>query len=99
MSTRFGRRGSFVVISAVVSIALVAAVAVYAATPTWQGEALISSHSTGDGWEPAVAADPGSPYVYAAWMQYSGPSIYIYTRTSTDGGSCCSAAEPASPPG
>jgi hypothetical protein len=86
VSTRFGRRGSAIVVSAAIMVALAAAVTVRAATAGWQGEAIISSHSTGDGWEPAVAADPTSPYVYSAWMQYSGPSVYIYTRTSNDGG-------------
>jgi hypothetical protein len=67
---------------------------VRAATAGWQGESLISSSATGDGWEPAIAADPSAPYVYAAWMQYSGPSITISMRTSTDGGSTWGAAKP-----
>jgi len=76
-------------------IALAVGVAgVRAATAGWQGESIISPHATGDGWEPAIAADPSAPYVYTAWMQYSGPSITISTRTSTDGGSTWGAVKP-----
>ena len=76
-------------------IALAVGVAgVRAATAGWQGESIISPHATGDGWEPAIAADPTAPYVYTAWMQYSGPSITISTRTSTDGGSTWGAVKP-----
>jgi hypothetical protein len=67
---------------------------VRAATAGWQGESIISSPATGDGWEPAVAADPSTPYVYTAWMQYSGPSITISQRTSTDGGSTWGPVKP-----
>ena len=70
---------------AVTLIALAVGVAgVRAATPGWQGESIISSSATGDGWEPAIAADPAAPYVYAAWMQYVGPSVTISLRTSAD---------------
>ena len=80
---------------AVTVIALaVGAAGVRAASVGWQGESIISPHATGDGWEPAIAADPSAPYVYAAWMQYSGPSITISMRTSTDGGSTWGAVKP-----
>ena len=80
---------------AVTVIALAVGVAgVRAATAGWQGESIISSPATGDGWEPAIAADPSAPYVYTAWMQYSGPSITISQRTSTDGGSTWGAVKP-----
>ena len=80
---------------AVTLIALAVGVAgVRAATAGWQGESIISSPATGDGWEPAIAADPSAPYVYTAWMQYSGPSITISQRTSTDGGSTWGAVKP-----
>jgi BNR repeat-like domain len=71
----------------------VAVAGVRAAAVTWQGESIISSPATGDGWEPAVAADPSSPYVYAAWMQYSGPGVSISLRTSADGGSTWGSAK------
>ena len=80
---------------AVTVIALAVGVAgVRAATAGWQGESIISSPATGDGWEPAIAADPSAPYVYTAWMQYSGPSITISQRTSADGGSTWGAVKP-----
>src|SRR6478609_9097721 len=80
---------------AVTVIALaVGAAGVRAASVGWQGESIISPQATGDGWEPAIAADPSAPYVYAAWMQYSGPSITISMRTSTDGGSTWGAVKP-----
>ena len=80
------RAVAVVVLVAVAAVAALGAGAVRAATAGWQGEAIVSSPSIGDGWEPAVAADPSSPFVYTAWMQYSGPSIYIYYRVSSDGG-------------
>ena len=58
-----------------------------AATPGWDGEHIISVVSSGNGWEPAIAADPSNPYVYAAWMQYVGSKIQIDIATSGDGGS------------
>lgn len=80
------RAVAVVVLVAVAAVAALGAGAVRAATAGWQGEAIVSSPSIGDGWEPAVAADPSAPFVYTAWMQYSGPSIYIYYRVSSDGG-------------
>jgi hypothetical protein len=57
-----------------------------AASPGWLGETKLSNPATGDGWEPAIAADPSAPYVYAGWMQYAGNKIYIAIRVSADGG-------------
>ncbi len=71
-------------VSAVVCLA--AGAGVRAATVGWYGEQLASSPTLGEGWEPAIAADPSAPYVYGAWMQYVGSKIQIYIRTSTDGG-------------
>jgi hypothetical protein len=83
------------IVVAVVALAAAGAATVRAATIGWQGEAIVSSPSIGDGWEPAVAADPSTttPYVYTAWMQYSGPSVYIYYRVSADGGATWGAAQ------
>ena len=58
-----------------------------AATAGWLGESKLSNPATGDGWEPAIAADPSAPYVYAGWMQYAGNKVYIAIRVSADGGS------------
>lgn len=63
-----------------------------AARAVWIGERMISSPSIGDGWEPAVAADRFSPYVYAAWMQF--PKPYIAVIVSPDGGSTWRAPQP-----
>src|SRR5712664_2322934 len=59
---------------------------VTAAKLGWDGEQLISTHATGDGWEPAIAADPLSPFVYAGWMQFSGSKVNIAVRVSQDNG-------------
>jgi hypothetical protein len=58
-----------------------------AATPGWLGEVKLSNPATGDGWEPAIAADPSAPYVYAGWMQWAGNKLNIAVRVSADGGS------------
>jgi len=42
--------------------------------------------SAGDDWEPAVAADPGGPYVYQLTTRISGPQIEIIFRRSVDAG-------------
>ena len=64
-----------------------------AAAPTagWAGEQPVDTVS--DDWEPAIAADPTSPYVYTLVTRYAGkpcggncPSPYIALRISTDGG-------------
>jgi hypothetical protein len=57
-----------------------------AATAGWLGESKLSNPTTGDGWEPAIAADPSTPYVYAGWMQYAANKVYIAIRVSADGG-------------
>lgn len=64
-----------------------------AATTGWAGETILSAPATGDGWEPAIAADPSAPYVYAAWMQYKGTKVYIAVRASADGGATWGAAK------
>jgi hypothetical protein len=58
----------------------------FAATAGWAGETILSAPSTGNGWEPAIAADPSAPYVYSAWMQYQKSKVYIAIRVSSDGG-------------
>lgn len=68
--------------------------AAVAASAGWAGEAIISLPATGDGWEPAIAADPSAPYVYAAWMQYSGAKVQIYYRVSANGGTTWGSASP-----
>ena len=68
-----------------------------ASTPGWTGEALISVHATGDGWEPAIAADPSTPYVYAAWMQYMGTKVQIQYKVSANGGATWGNAGPICP--
>ncbi|MEO8330640.1 MAG: sialidase family protein, partial [Candidatus Nanopelagicales bacterium] len=60
--------------------------------PGWSGEQLLN-HGTDD-WEPAVAADPGSPYVYILTTRYGEPKTcpshcptpYIPISISADGG-------------
>jgi len=64
------------------------------ATTGWNGESIVSLPATGDGWEPAVAADPSAPYVYVAWMQYKGAKVSINIRTSADGGTTFGTAKP-----
>ncbi|HET7901182.1 MAG TPA: sialidase family protein [Candidatus Nanopelagicales bacterium] len=86
----------------VLGVAVVAAVAVtasgaQAATTGWGGEQLVSTTASGDGWEPSVAADPSAPYVYEAWMQYSGTKISISYRVSADGGASWGPAKPICP--
>jgi hypothetical protein len=93
------RRSLAARVAAAVTLAVLLAVAagqarVRAATIGWQGEALISSPSIGDGWEPAVAADPSSQYVYAAWMQYASNGVSIYYRVSADNGATWGTAKP-----
>jgi hypothetical protein len=64
-----------------------------APSPGWGGEHIISVVASGNGWEPAIAADPSTPYVYAAWMQYVGNKTLIDIATSSDGGSTFGAAQ------
>jgi len=42
--------------------------------------------SGSDDWEPAVAADPGAPYVYQLTTRYGGTQPEIIFRRSIDGG-------------
>jgi len=58
----------------------------------WAGEQVVSP--TADDWEPAIAADPNSPYVYLLTTRYTGPTAcgnkcplpYIMLKVSSDGG-------------
>ena len=81
------------VLAVSIGLCLAAGAGVQAATVGWYGEQLASSPTLGEGWEPAIAADPSAPYVYGAWMQYVGSKIQIYIRTSTDGGTSFGAAK------
>jgi hypothetical protein len=78
---------------AAASSVLLFAPAARAATAGWGGESIQSVPSTGNGWEPAIAADPSAPYVYLGWMQYSGSKISINVRVSADGGATWGAAK------
>jgi hypothetical protein len=40
----------------------------------------------GDDWEPAIAADPGAPYVYQMTTRYTSSPAEIIFRRSVDGG-------------
>ena len=93
------RQGFAARVAAVVTVAVLFALAagraaVAAPTAGWQGEQLVSVQSIGDGWEPAVAADPTNPYVYTAWMQYASNGVSIYYRVSADGGTTWGTAKP-----
>ncbi|HET7029940.1 MAG TPA: sialidase family protein, partial [Candidatus Limnocylindrales bacterium] len=57
----------------------------------WAGENVVDGAS--DDWEPAIAADPSSSYVYSLVTRYAGkpcsgncPSPYISLQISSDGG-------------
>lgn len=60
-----------------------------APAPGWVGESQLANEDT---WEPTVAADPSSPYVYAMYNRYgpacghSCPNPAMYVRVSADGG-------------
>jgi hypothetical protein len=87
-----------VVVAAVaLSLAVVTTTGALGATTGWAGETILSSPATGDGWEPAIAADPSAPYVYAAWMQYVGNKIQIWIRVSSDNGTTWSTAKQLTP--
>lgn len=45
----------------------------------------------GDDWEPAVAADPGAPWVYQLTTRFGGSQPQIIFRSSADGGATWSA--------
>ena len=65
---------------------------VLAAAAGWTGETLI--HPTADDWEPAIAADPNSSYVYMLVTRYTGPTAcgnqcplpFMMLKVSSDGG-------------
>ena len=87
-----------VVVAAIaLSLGVVTTTGALGATTGWAGETILSSPATGDGWEPAVAADPSAPYVYAAWMQYVGNKIQIWIRVSSDNGATWAAAKQLAP--
>jgi hypothetical protein len=87
-TTGAGSRRRRVVATFVATVAAVVLIGsnASAATAGWLGESKLSNPATGDGWEPAIAADPSAPYVYAGWMQYAGNKVYIAIRVSADGG-------------
>jgi hypothetical protein len=93
---RAGRRVWRVLLglSAAVGLTAVLVTGASGATVGWKGEAIVSSPATGDGWEPAIAADPSLPYVYVAWMQYKGAKVSINVRVSADGGTTFGPAKP-----
>ena len=79
-------------------IGLSSAMSSFAASPSgWEGEHIISVVSSGNGWEPAIAADPSAPYVYVGWMQYVGNKTLIRIATSSDGGSTFGQAQSVCP--
>src|SRR5262249_13189315 len=56
----------------------------------WAGESVVG---TGNTWEPSVAADPSSPYVYVMYNDFTGtkecntcPSTPMIVRASSNGG-------------
>ena len=74
--------------------------AVVAATPGWTGAQLMGAAT--DDWEPAVAADPGSSYVYLVTTRYGVPKPcsgncpvpYIAIEISSDNGQTWSQGVP-----
>jgi hypothetical protein len=60
--------------------------------PGWAGERIMNT--TGDDWEPAIAADPNDPYVYVLHNRYGGeaacrkgcPDPAMILHVSQDGG-------------
>ena len=71
-----------------------------AASPGWAGETPFDA--TADDWEPAIAADPSAPWVYALATRYGGgkpcpgncPTPYTALRISSDGGATWGASKP-----
>jgi hypothetical protein len=94
---RFGRRRALLAIVGASAAMVLLSPSVQAATPGWAGETIISSTATGDGWEPAIAADPSAPYVYTGWMQYVGTKSIIWIRVSADGGATWGTAHALTP--
>ena len=75
------------------------AVVVAAAAPGWAGEQLVDA--TQDDWEPAIAADPGGPFVYILTTRYAPkpcpgncPTPWIALERSSDGGATWNAGTP-----
>src|SRR5260221_7113208 len=93
---RWGRRGWRLLLglAAVMGLTALFVTGASGATVGWHGEAIVSSTATGDGWEPAIASDPSAPYVYVAWMQYSGSRVSINIKASADGGTTFGTAKP-----
>jgi len=68
------------------------AAALAAPAAGWSGEQVISP--TADDWEPAIAADPNSAFVYLLTTRYTGPTAcgnqcplpYIMLKVSSNGG-------------
>jgi hypothetical protein len=70
-----------------------------AAATGWAGEQVTDGIS--DDWEPAIAADPSSGYVYTLVTRYAGkpcagncPSPYIALQISSDGGATWPVSKP-----
>jgi hypothetical protein len=69
----------------------------------WTGETPFDA--TADDWEPAIAADPSQPWVYALTTRYASekpcpgncPTPYIALRISQDGGATWGASKPLCP--
>lgn len=70
------------------------------AAPGWVGE--VPFDTTWDDWEPAIAADPNSPYVYALVTRYGAPkpcpgncpTPFIVLEVSADNGATWSEGRP-----
>ena len=71
-----------------------------AAAPGWAGE--VPMDTQWDDWEPAIAADPNAPYVYALATRYAAPkpcpgncpTPWIALEISADGGATWSDPKP-----
>jgi hypothetical protein len=75
---------------------------VLAAAPGWAGEQVMNVGT--DDWEPAIAADPNSPFVYMVTTRYAPkpcpgncPSPWIALEISSDGGATWSPGVPLCP--
>jgi hypothetical protein len=87
------RRASIVFAVALAAGSLGVAQSASAAPPAgWAGEQVLSQ--TADDWEPAIAADPNSSFVYLLTTRYTGPTAcgnqcplpFILLKVSSDGG-------------
>ena len=72
-------RLSILTVSAAVLAALFVVPAASAATTGWAGESIVGAGNT---WEPYVAADPGSPYVYVMYNDFSATKHATHVRPS-----------------